>query len=64
VSDAAPGDRDYNGGRWVPFLVTPTGAPPGELTSEEAIIAAMNGGLVTISGPGDIFLCPITSKVK
>ncbi len=63
VSDAAPGDPDYNGGRWLPHMVTPIGAGPGmELTSEEDIIAAANAGLVTISAPGDVFECPITSK--
>jgi hypothetical protein len=65
VSDAAPGDRDYNGGRWLPHMVTPIGAGPGgELTSEEEIMAAADAGLVTISAPGDVFLCPITSKVR
>jgi hypothetical protein len=65
VSDAAPGDRDYNGGRWLPHMVEPTGAGPvPELTSEEDIMAAHTAGLVTVSGPGDAFLCPITSKVR
>jgi hypothetical protein len=64
VSDAAPGDRDYNGGRWLPHMVEPTGAGPvPELTSEEDIMAAHAAGLVTISASGDVFLCPITSKV-
>ncbi len=63
VSDAAPGDPDYNGGRWLPHMVNPTGAGPvPELMSEEDIIAAANSGLVTISAPGDFFECPITSK--
>ena len=65
VSDVAPGDRDYNGGRWLPREVTPIGAGPGaELTSEEEIMAAQAAGLVTIGAPGDVFLCPITSKVR
>ena len=41
VSDSAPGDVDYNGGRWVPFLVTYIGlgvAP--EFESEEEILLA------------------------
>ena len=63
VSDAAPGDVDYNGGRWLPHMVTPIGDGPGtELTSEEDIIAAAIAGLVTISAPGDVFECPLTSK--
>lgn len=63
VSDAAPGDADYNGGRWLPHMVTPIGAGPGtELTSEADIIAAADAGLVTISTPGDVFECPLTSK--
>jgi hypothetical protein len=65
VSDAAPGDRDYNGGRWLPREVTPIGAGPAtELTSDEEIMAAAAAGLVSISAPGDAFLCPITSKVR
>jgi hypothetical protein len=64
VSDAAPGDADYNGGRWLPHMVNSTGiGPVPELTSEEAIIAAANAGLVTIGAPGPVFECPITSKV-
>ena len=63
VSDAAPGDVDYNGGRWLPHMVTPIGDGPGtELTSEDVIIAAAIAGLVTISAPGDVFECPLTSK--
>jgi hypothetical protein len=64
VSDAAPGDRDYNGGRWLPHMVTLTGADPSVLTSEDAILAAYAAGDVDISGPGDVFECPLTSKVK
>ena len=65
VSDAAPGDSDYNGGRWLPRMVVATGAGPvPELKSEEDIVAAANAGLVTISGPGDTFICPITSRVR
>ena len=63
VSDAAPGDTDYNGGRWLPHMVTPTGAGPvPELTSEVDIMAAASAGLVTISAPGAVFECPLTSK--
>jgi hypothetical protein len=66
VYDAAPGDRDYNGGRWLPREVTPNVDPNlvPELTSEEEIMDAEGLGLVTISAPGDVFLCPITSKVR
>ena len=65
VSDAAQGDSDYNGGRWLPRMVTPTGAGPvPELTSEEDIVAAATAGLVTISNPGGVFLCPVVSKVR
>ena len=65
VSDSAPGDSDYNGGRWIPRMVTPIGAGPGyELTSEEDVMAAYMAGLVSISGAGPAFLCPVTSKVS
>lgn len=64
VSDSAPGDPDYNGGRWLPRMVTPIGAgPAGELTSEAEIMAAALAGLVSISAAGDVFECPLTSEV-
>lgn len=65
VSDSAPGDSDYNGGRWLPRMVTPIGPGPGsELTSEEEVIAAYMAGLVNISAAGPVFECPVTSKAN
>ena len=67
VSDSAPGYSDYNGGRWLPrTVVWNEGVTAFMLTSEDAIMAAAAGlnPLVTISDPGAVFLCPVTSKVN
>lgn len=71
VSEAAPGDADYNGGRWSVLLVDYTeagvaafdtdgdGDVDGELTSDEAVLMAANDGLLTLTGPVLHFSCPL-----
>ncbi len=72
VAEAAPGDRDYNGGRWMVFAVSFTEAgraahdPDGngevnfELTSEEAVLAHVGlGHLVISEEPVVRFVCPL-----
>ena len=61
VAEAAPGDSDYNGGRWMRFPVTWNVAPyPDPLTSEEDILAAALVGDVTIAPEPDAqFVCPV-----
>lgn len=64
VADAAPGDRDYNGGRWEVFTVQ-WNVEPYELVSVEEVHAAAAAGDVTITegsfegGPPDYFSCPL-----
>ena len=72
VSDAAPGDRDYNGGRWMIFAVTFTSLgksihdPDGdgvvnvELKSEEKVLEHEILGHIVISDePIKRFECPL-----
>jgi hypothetical protein len=62
VAAAAPGDTDYNGGRWMRFPVT-WNIPEAErylLDSEEAVLAAAQAGDVTIADQPDAqFTCPV-----
>jgi hypothetical protein len=59
VASSAPGDGDYNGGRWMRFQVT-WNTTPYLLTSEEDVLAAADAGDVTIaSSPDMLFVCPV-----
>ncbi len=61
VAEAKPGDRDYNGGRWMVLPVTWTaGATPVQLTSAEQVEAYAAAGMLTIaSSPVKLFACPV-----
>ncbi len=61
VAAAAPGDRDYNGGRWMRFPVTWNVTPYADpLTREEEVLAAAAIGDVTIADQPDAqFTCPV-----
>ena len=59
VSDAAPGDRDYNGGRWEVRIVTFVGMSPTQFTSADQIAAAVSMGKVTIGEVVRRFECPL-----
>jgi len=58
VAEAKPGDRDYNGGRWmvtaIEWHTTPT-----QLTSAEAVLAAEAAGDLSIGGVVKMFVCPV-----
>lgn len=58
VAEAAPGDRDFNGGRWV---VTPVAwnVAPVQLTSDEQVEAYAAAGMLTIGAPIKWFECPV-----
>jgi hypothetical protein len=58
VAESAPGDRDYNGGRWMVLPVT-WHTTPVQLTSEEQIEMYATAGMLTIaSTPARLFECP------
>lgn len=59
VSEAAPGDRDYNGGRWEVRIVSFVGMSPTQFTSAEQITAAAAMGKVTIGDVVRRFECPL-----
>ncbi len=58
VAEAKPGDRDYNGGRW---MVTPVEwhVTPVQLTSAEQVQAYEDAGMLTILAPVKWFECPV-----
>lgn len=61
VAEAKPGDRDYNGGRWMVLPVTwAAGVTPVQYTSDSEVLAAAASGLLTIaSTPAKQFDCPV-----
>lgn len=72
VADSAPGDKDYNGGRWMVYAVTFTdlgksihdpgndGTVDFELMSTEMVLHHMELGHLTISEePVKMFVCPM-----
>lgn len=63
VSEAAPGDADYNGGRWLPTMVAWVGAGAQPLfTDGEDVKAALMSGDLVVVGMGAPFLCPLTNR--
>jgi hypothetical protein len=59
VSEAAPGDADYNGGRWEVRMVTFTGMDAVQFKSADEILAAAAGGHLEIGPPVAHFVCPL-----
>lgn len=61
VADSKPGDRDYNGGRWIVLPVTwAAHAVPHQLYSAEEVLAAELAGDLTIADdPVAQFVCPV-----
>lgn len=72
VSEAAPGDRDWNGGQWVHYSAQlADGVTLDEpLTSETEVLAAQAAGDLTISkgrpgitgAPPNFFICPLNGR--
>jgi hypothetical protein len=59
VAEAKPGDRDFNGGRWIVLPVT-WNVTPHQLTSAETVWAAANAGDLSIgTTPIRMFECPV-----
>jgi hypothetical protein len=62
VAEAAPGNSDYNGGRWLPTPVEwADGVTPYELHSYAEVAAAAVAGdlIIGASDTGAAFLCPL-----
>lgn len=60
VSEAKPGDRDYNGGRWMVLPITwATGVTPVQFTYDAQILQAAEDGLLTIGATVKQFVCPV-----
>jgi hypothetical protein len=62
VADAAPGDQDYNGGRWEVRLVTFLTIPPTQFTNVEDLRDAEADGQVSFSEVVRRFECPLIRK--
>jgi hypothetical protein len=62
VSDAAPGDMEYNGGRWEVRPVTFVNIAPMQYTNAEDIEAAAEAGDISIGDPIRHFECPLIKK--
>jgi len=59
VAEAKPGDRDFNGGRWMVLPVT-WHVTPVQLTNAEQVEAYASAGMLTIADePVKEFLCPV-----
>lgn len=59
VAEAAPGDTDYNGGRWMVLPVTWIGEPV-QLYGQDQVLQAAEDGLLTIAtSPAKLFVCPV-----
>ena len=59
VSESAPGDRDYNGGRWEVRPVTFLNVAPMQYTNAEDIVAAADRGEIEIGEVAARFVCPL-----
>jgi hypothetical protein len=61
VAEAKPGDRDYNGGRWMVLPVAwAPGVTPVQLTSAEAVEGYAAAGMLAIAAtPVKLFECPV-----
>lgn len=58
VAEAAPGNPDYDGGRWIEYNVTWVGTPE-LVTSYAQLQALLDAGMVTIEETGAYFQCPL-----
>lgn len=59
VASSAPGDRDFNGGRWM-VIGASWNVDPYQLYSEEDVLAAEEAGDITLTeDPIKFFECPV-----
>jgi len=61
VTNAAPGDPNFHGGRWEVRFVT-FNVPPVQYTNAEDLMAAANRGDITIGPVARYFECPLIRK--
>jgi hypothetical protein len=61
VAESKPGDRDYNGGRWLVLPITwADDVEPVQFKNDDDILAAAEAGDLTIgSTPVKSFVCPV-----
>lgn len=60
VSEAGPGNPNYNGGRWSLQNATwVEGAEPVLITSYEQLAMYANAGLIEVASANTYFLCPL-----
>lgn len=59
VSSAAPGDREWRGGRWEVYMVTFVTISPTQFTNAEDLLAARQRGEVSIGEVVRRFECPL-----
>ncbi len=59
VSNAAPGDMEFNGGRWEVRPITWVSIAPQQFTNAEQVEAAAQAGEITIGDVVKRFECPL-----
>jgi hypothetical protein len=59
VAESAPGDRDYNGGRWMVLPVTWHTMPVQLMSAEQVEAYAAAGMLSVATSPVKLFECPV-----
>jgi hypothetical protein len=59
VAESAPGDRDYNGGRWMVLPVSWNVAPMQLTSAEQVEMYAAQGALTIAGSPVKQFECPV-----
>ncbi|MBD3337012.1 MAG: hypothetical protein GF355_15975 [Candidatus Eisenbacteria bacterium] len=62
VSESAPGDMDYNGGRWEVRPITWVNIEPTQFTNAEQIEMAAENGDIEIGDVVKRFVCPLIRK--
>lgn len=59
VAEAKPGDRDFNGGRWMVTPVDWKAVTPTQVTDADELIAMEAEGLIAFGDPVKYFECPV-----
>ncbi len=62
VADAAPGDTDYNGGRWEVRFITWVTIPATQFTNDRQIDMATTSGQIRIGDVVRRFECPLIPR--